>query len=93
MRDQLRNWRLNDPTAGELPATADLITSELVTNAVKATGLAEMPDAAALHQLNLATVVLRLRAAHDCLFIDVWDSALAPPIPGNPSDLDESGRG
>jgi anti-sigma regulatory factor (Ser/Thr protein kinase) len=92
-RGQLRSWQLAAPSAGDLPATAELITSELVTNAVKATGFAEMPDAAALHQLSLAAVVLRLRTAHDSLFIDVWDSVLAPPTLGNPSDLDESGRG
>ena len=63
-RGQLRSWQLAAPSAADLPATAELITSELVTNAVKATGFAEMPDAAALHQLSLAAVVLRLRTAH-----------------------------
>ena len=83
-RGQLRSWQLAAPGAGDLPATAELITSELVTNAVKASGFAEMPDAAALHQLSLAAVVLRLRTAHDSLFIDVWDSVLAPPTLGEP---------
>jgi anti-sigma regulatory factor (Ser/Thr protein kinase) len=92
VRDQLHRWRLDEPTGYDLPGTTELITSELVTNSLKATGVIEMP-AAGLQALKPATIVLRLRLIRRSLFVEVWDADPYPPIPATAGDLDENGRG
>jgi anti-sigma regulatory factor (Ser/Thr protein kinase) len=81
----LSKWQLAD----ELADTAALIGSELVTNAIRATG-GTLPD-------QRATVVseigVTLRLAEDGLVIEVRDSDPSPPVLGRPGVLDESGRG
>lgn len=78
----------------EMTDTTSLVASELVTNAIKATGLTETPaDYARLHDLKLARVIARLRLSATSLFIDTWDGDPHPPVPGHPDDLDEDGRG
>ncbi len=85
----LRKWHLE-----EMTDTTALIASELVTNAVKATGITETPtDYARLHDVKLARVITRLRLSGPSLFIDTWDGDPHPPVPARPDDLDEDGRG
>lgn len=91
VRDQLHRWRLDEPTGYDLPGTAELITSELLTNSLKATG-PQMP-VAGRRALNPATIVLRLRLIRRSLFVEVWDASPYPPVPTCAGDLDESGRG
>jgi hypothetical protein len=87
--DRLRRWNL-----AHLNDTTMLIACELVTNAVAATGTVEMPASyAALHDLDLAMVAMRLLHTPESLFVEVWDRDPNPPIPGTPGLLDESGRG
>lgn len=87
--ERLRRWHL-----AELDETAGLVASELVTNAVAATGSLEMPATyAELHDLDLAIVVMRLLPMPGSLFVEVWDRDPSPPVPGDPGLLDESGRG
>jgi anti-sigma regulatory factor (Ser/Thr protein kinase) len=67
---------------------AELLLSELVTNAVQA----------ARATVNDLTVNVRLSANHDRLLIEVWDSNVQPPVPrvpenGFPEVDAESGRG
>ncbi len=76
---------------GSLGDDAELVVSELVTNAVKATGVvgadprwAELGD--------LALIELRLVVAKS-LFVEVWDRDPRPPVAGDPMLGDESGRG
>ncbi len=85
----LRSWLL-----AELVDDAELIVSELATNAAKATGtLNPHPTYADLEEL--AILAVRLRVTGDSLFIEVWDcdranSADPPPTDKDP---DEGGRG
>ena len=72
---------------------AVLLTSELVTNAVRATGITGLvprwsdPD-------HLALIRLRLTVVDDSLVIEVWDRETTPPVlPDTPDPEDESGRG
>ncbi len=72
---------------------AVLLTSELVTNAVRATGITgpvlpwSDPDV-------LALIRLRLIVVDDSLIIEVWDREATPPVlPDTPDPEDESGRG
>ncbi len=77
-RHLVREWGLNG-----LAATGELLTSELVTNAVQAT---------AGHD-TLAPVRLRLSGDGARVLIEVWDADPRPPQPRDPGLADEGGRG
>jgi anti-sigma regulatory factor (Ser/Thr protein kinase) len=70
-----------------LAETAELIVSELVTNAVRAsTGLPE-------RRPGLPTVRLWLSADHECVLIEVWDADERMPVCEQPDPDAEHGRG
>ena len=92
VRDQLHRWRLDVPTGYDLPGTTELITSELVTNSLKATGLRHVP-AAGTAAAKPGAIVLRLRLIRCSLFVEVWDASPYPPVATGAGDLDEGGRG
>ena len=72
--DVLRHWQL-----AHIIEDAELITSELVTNAVQATGLTVMPEH--WSQLtDLAIVQVRFTLYEDVVLIEVWDRAAALPV-------------
>jgi hypothetical protein len=82
----MAQWRLP-----YLADTAELLTSELVTNAVTATGTTD-PSLRAAFAGEVCQVQVRLVLA-ECLYIGVWDHDVNPPVLQVP-DLDaESGRG
>jgi anti-sigma regulatory factor (Ser/Thr protein kinase) len=84
---QLSQWGLS-----QLISDAELVTSELVTNAVNATGTTNpRPRWSELHDLGLIRV--RLVVTTDSLVIEVWDRDPNPPIPQQPEQADEAGRG
>jgi anti-sigma regulatory factor (Ser/Thr protein kinase) len=91
-RDQLHRWRLDEPTGYDLPGTTELITSELITNSLKATGLSHAP-AAGPATTKPGAIVLRLRLIRRSLFVEVWDANPYPPLLTGAEDLDEGGRG
>ncbi|MGO9190329.1 MAG: ATP-binding protein [Streptosporangiaceae bacterium] len=72
---------------------AVLLTSELVTNAVRATCITgPAPRWSDPH--HLALIRLRLIVVDDSLIIEVWDREATPPVlPDTPDPEDESGRG
>jgi anti-sigma regulatory factor (Ser/Thr protein kinase) len=76
-----------------LAEDAEVVASELVTNAVQATGITHSsPRWSELH--NLALIRLRLVVMGDGLIIEVWDRDAAPPKPRQETALDaEGGRG
>jgi anti-sigma regulatory factor (Ser/Thr protein kinase) len=74
----LKEWCI-----GHMADDAEIIVSELTTNALKASWSANDSTPIALHLL----------ASHDCLAIQVWDSVPAAPDP-QPHTIDaETGRG
>jgi len=74
----LREWDL-----AHVADDAELIVSELMTNALTAAG--PLP--------NIEPIVLHLRASDEYLMIQVWDALLAAPAP-RPHAIDsETGRG
>jgi anti-sigma regulatory factor (Ser/Thr protein kinase) len=83
-RQVLWEWRL-----GELREVAELVVSELVTNAVQATAGRQL----------LAPVRLRLSSVGSRALVEVWDADSRPPRPratevdGVPNLVAESGRG
>jgi hypothetical protein len=70
-----------------LADTAELIVSELMTNAVRAS--AGLPEA----QHNLPTVRMWLSADSERVFIQVWDGDHQLPVPQQPDPDAEHGRG
>lgn len=85
----LRRWNLP-----HLVESAELIVSELVTNAVKATGITTpQPSWGEMEGLQLLRV--RVHASRDSIVIQVWDADGEPlDLPAAGADEDaESGRG
>lgn len=86
-RNIVCEWGLHD-----LADTIELVVSELVTNAVKAsTDQDERPYYTDEH--GLACVHLRLSAGRQAALVEVWDENLTLPAPSQPGLDDESGRG
>lgn len=85
----LRSWLLED-----LLDNAELIVSELVTNAVQATGITD-PNPTYTDLEGLALLAVQLRVAGAALFIEVWDNDSDKPATPPPADKDpdECGRG
>ena len=84
----LRSWLLPG-----LLQDARVIVSELVTNAVRATGITD-PDPTYADLEGLALLGVQVRVCGESLFIEVWDDDREKP--GNSPlniDLDEYGRG
>jgi anti-sigma regulatory factor (Ser/Thr protein kinase) len=79
---------ISEDTAG----TAELIVSELVTNAVRFAG----DPARALRyseRANASLISLSLRHFRESLLIEVYDTDNNPPILSHPDDDAENGRG
>jgi anti-sigma regulatory factor (Ser/Thr protein kinase) len=77
-RSLLIEWGLAD-----LGDTAELVVSELVTNAVQVSACYEVPS----------PVQFRMSASQSRVLIEVWDCDPRHPIVREPLDFDESGRG
>ncbi|MEV0403604.1 ATP-binding protein [Actinoallomurus sp. NPDC050550] len=92
VRDQVHRWHLDEPTGYDLPGTAELITSELVTNGLRATGIVQLP-VAGRQAPRPAAIIVRLRLISRSLFVEVWDASPCPPRPAEATELDENGRG
>lgn len=86
-RQRLSQWGLN-----RLIDDAELITSELVTNAVNTTGTTSpRPRWGELH--TLALIAVRLVVTADSLVIEAWDCDSRPPVLKQAGQEDEAGRG
>jgi anti-sigma regulatory factor (Ser/Thr protein kinase) len=90
-----RRYARNELTKAKLAALiddAELIISELVTNAVIATGvMAAEPKWPELE--GLAVIRIRLGFGPSSIFIEVWDHDPELPIPQQASEYAEGGRG
>ncbi|ARP71756.1 ATP-binding protein [Streptomyces pluripotens] len=83
----LRRWNLLDYTED-----AELVVSELVTNAIRATGITN-PEPK-LHDIQGHHVIgVQLRVLDTSLFVDVWDRSTEEPVIKEPKGDAESGRG
>ena len=85
-RAVLHEWGMDD-----LAEAAELIVSELVTNAVRAS---TTPDGSPRYDgTGMPVVVLRLASDHFKLLVEVWDVIPGAPAAAHPGPDDESGRG
>lgn len=85
----LRHWNVPG-----LIENAELVVSELVTNAVKATGvLSTEPTYAELEDLKL--LHLCIIGDRDSIYFQVWDTSVEPPVSpqAGRDDWEEGGRG
>jgi len=86
-KQTLRHWQIS-----EAIDDVELVVSELITNAVVATGVLEPhPDNAALAQA--AKITLRLSVVDEALRIEAWDESVAMPNVLPHDQQAESGRG
>jgi anti-sigma regulatory factor (Ser/Thr protein kinase) len=81
VRNVLEEWRL-----GAFEEKASLVTSELLTNSVAATGKRAW-------EAGLPPVRLWVLAGPDGVLVAVWDAVTVMPERRDAGDLDESGRG
>jgi len=81
----LREWHLT-----ELADAAELVASELATNAVQASSTSQRPGAS---QAGLAVVRLHLASDRRQVLIEVGDNDPRPPAPARPDPERDSGRG
>jgi anti-sigma regulatory factor (Ser/Thr protein kinase) len=86
-RSALRDWRLET-----MIETAELLVSELVTNAVRAMGGLAVPVRPAEPRAE-SPIYLCLSTFAERLLIEVWDRCDDPPNRRTASDDDENGRG
>jgi anti-sigma regulatory factor (Ser/Thr protein kinase) len=88
VHDLLRRWGLP-----HLVETAELVVSELSTNAIKATGI--MTDSPSYGQLTggLNAICVSLRVTGSVAVVEVWDSSPRPPRVEDADPDDEGGRG
>jgi len=75
-----------------LADSATLIVSELLTNAVKATGITN-PNPTFVERETLALVAVQVRVQGRTLFVEVWDGSTTEPKPRTAGDDAEGGRG
>jgi anti-sigma regulatory factor (Ser/Thr protein kinase) len=87
VRRGLNRWGL-----GALAADAELVVSELATNAVQATG-ARGTDAKCSDLGNLAAIHVRLLLFETSIVIEVWDRDPVAPVPQDVTADKEGGRG
>ncbi|MEV7012643.1 ATP-binding protein [Streptosporangium sp. NPDC051022] len=80
VRDTAADWN----AAGEVPEIAELLVSELVTNAI-AHGTAAIPRASAIR--------VTVGREKELMTVDVYDSRTALPHMRHPDPLETSGRG
>lgn len=87
IRQTLADWQLADQVD-----SAELLVSELVTNAVKSTGTAEVaPEWEGMKVPSIIGVQLRL--VEPGLYVEVWDSGDGSPVIPEQSLDAEGGRG
>ncbi|WP_234340433.1 ATP-binding protein [Streptomyces sp. SCSIO 75703] len=87
IRQTLQRWKVPDCID-----VAELVVSELVTNAVEATGITEpQPRWTAITAAHVIGVQLRITDAR--LYIEVWDRSTDAPVRKKPDDDAEGGRG
>ncbi|MFI1354855.1 ATP-binding protein [Streptomyces sp. NPDC020898] len=87
VRFTLNRWNLLDQEE-----SATLIMSELVTNAIQASGITD-PDPKPWQIKEEHVIGVQLQVVHGTLFAEVWDRTPETPVRQNPDFNATSGRG
>ncbi len=88
VRSVLGEWGLE-----ALLDTAELVASELVTNAVKATAGSGAPARGEVPGGAPGHIWIDVHRAADLVVLEVWDADRTPPVPRTAAPDDEGGRG
>jgi anti-sigma regulatory factor (Ser/Thr protein kinase) len=86
-------WVLDRWQLGAMADTAELLVSELVTNAVDFAGIPEVPRDGRVPVGKVNPIYLSLSLLAETLLIEVWDASSNPPLRRVASEDDETGRG
>ncbi len=89
VRHVFAHWHI----AEEPTETAVLLASELVTNAVQATGIVEPHPAYGAVYEGVKLIGIRLLEFEQSVIIEVWDTSMEPPRLKHPGPDMEHGRG
>ncbi|MBR7839263.1 ATP-binding protein [Actinospica durhamensis] len=90
LKDQLTRWGL--PSGDDTAESALLALSEMVTNAVTATGRDSGPVEPLPYE-TVATIEVRTAASCNGLTVEVWDNSPEMPVLTDASQDQEHGRG
>jgi anti-sigma regulatory factor (Ser/Thr protein kinase) len=90
---QFTRFALSPRGLGALTEDAELVVSELVTNAVQASGAAEPPEARGGNPGPPATVRVRVLAYQAGVIVEVWDRDPRSPVRREQATGQEDGRG
>ncbi|WP_433177237.1 ATP-binding protein [Actinoallomurus sp. CA-150999] len=90
---QYVQWLLDTWKLPSMVDTVELLVSELVTNAINATGVTEVPED--IDQLvgKVQPIYLCVSMRPEAVLIEVWDSSSTPPLQRAAAADDENGRG
>lgn len=88
-RHHLRPWGIRS----DLIEVSEILVSELVTNAVKMTGVVDQLTPLSIICTRLSLIIVRLRYSGDSLLIEVWDRDRRLPVLKQRDLNDEGGRG
>lgn len=89
VRITLQNWQASEETV----ETAELLASELVSNAVKVTGVVEQLPISSDAYRHLSLIEIRLMTFERSVVIEVWDTDSDPPVLQEQLLGAEDGRG
>jgi anti-sigma regulatory factor (Ser/Thr protein kinase) len=90
---QFARFALSARGLGALAEDTELVVSELVTNAVQASGAADPPDAGVGDPGPLATIQVRVLAYQAGVVVEVWDADPESPSRRDAVPGAEGGRG
>jgi anti-sigma regulatory factor (Ser/Thr protein kinase) len=90
---QFTRFALSQRGLAALAEDAELVVSELVTNAVQASETAEPPEAGADGLGPVATIRVRVLAYQAGIIVEVWDADPGSPAPRDAVPDAEGGRG
>ena len=90
---QFTRFALSPRGLGVLANDAELVVSELVTNAVQVSGAADPPDARGGDPGPPATVRVRVLAYQAGVIVEVWDRDPGSPVRREEASVQEGGRG
>lgn len=90
---QYVRWLLDAWKLPSMMDTVELLASELVTNAINATGVTEMPQDTSQLAGKVQPIYLCLSVRPEAVLIEVWDSSNTLPLQRAAADDEENGRG
>jgi hypothetical protein len=82
-------WQCDEACTG----TAELLVSELVSNAIVASGVTRFCTVGSSASTHIKLIGLRLLELADSVVIEVWDTSRQQPLLIEPSEDQEDGRG